>query len=408
MTRTLDVLVVTDASPPAIAGGAERVLWEQTTRLAARGHGVRVLARAPEAPPAYRAEAPLAFVRTAALGARAAGARLLAERRPDVLHVHQPLAGYGVLRSAAARGVPALYTFLSPAPSEYRSRRGMTALHRGGAAGAAAVGALWLLEWSCVRRASLVHVLSDFSGRQVRSLYGVPASRIVKIPGGADTDRFRPAADRAAARAALGLRPRVPLLFTVRNLEARMGLDRLLDAMARVRYFHPQVHLVIAGTGSCADALRAQAAALGVEDAIDFVGFVDDRRLAAYYQAADAFLLPTRELEGFGLVTVEALACGTPVLGTPIGATPEILAPLDPSLLFRDASVAAIADGIDRFLRGPGVADSDAGARLRAACRRYAEAQYGWDRAVVALEQALRTVAGGGAPLVASPGEASA
>jgi len=420
MTRPLDVLVVTDASPPAIAGGAERVLWEQTTRLAARGHGVRVLARAPDAPPAYRADSPLAlahfpvdrrspltFFRTAALGGRAAGVRLLAERRPDVLHVHQPLAGYGVLRSAAARGVPALYTFLSPAPSEYRSRRGMTALHRGGAAGAAAVAVLWLLEWSCVRRASLVHVLSDFSARQVRSLYGVPASRIVKIPGGADTARFRPAADRAAARAALGLRPRVPLLFTVRNLEARMGLDRLLDAMARVRYFHPEVHLVIAGTGSCADALRAQAAALGVEDAIDFVGFVDDRRLAAYYQAADAFLLPTRELEGFGLVTVEALACGTPVLGTPIGATPEILMPLDPTLLFRDASVAAIADGIDRFLRGPG-ADADAGARLRAACRRYAEAQYGWDRAVVALEQALRTVADGGAPLVASPGEASA
>src|SRR5687767_2463673 len=121
MTDPLDVLVVTDASPPAIAGGAERVLWEQATRLAGRGHRVRVLGRAPETPRAYRADTPLAvahfavdrggplaFVRTAALGARAAGARLLAERRPDILHVHQPLAGYGVLRSAAARGVPAL------------------------------------------------------------------------------------------------------------------------------------------------------------------------------------------------------------------------------------------------------------------------------------------------------------
>ena len=420
MTRPLDVLVVTDASPPAIAGGAERVLWEQATRLAARGHGVRVLARAPDAPPAYRTEAalmlahfavdrrsPLAFFRTAALGARGAGARLLAERRPDVLHVHQPLAGFGVLRSAAARGVPALYTFLSPAPSEYRSRRGMTALHRRGVAGAAAVAALWLLEWSCVRRASLVHVLSDFSAQQVRSLYGLPPSRIVKIPGGADTARFRPAADRAAARAALGLRPHVPLLFTVRNLEARMGLDRLLEAMARLRYFHPQAHLVIAGTGSRADELKRQAATLGIENAVDFVGFVDDTRLAAYYQAADAFVLPTRELEGFGLVTVEALACGTPVLGTPIGATPEILGPLDRSLLFRDASVAAIADGIDRFLRGPG-ADPELGARLRAACRRYAETQYGWDGSVAALEQTLGAVTGRGASLVARPGEASA
>jgi glycosyltransferase involved in cell wall biosynthesis len=415
---TLDVLVVTDASPPAIAGGAERVLWEQATRLAGRGHRVRVLGRAPETPPSYRTDvlgvahftvdrrSPLAFVRTAVLGARAAGTSLLAERRPDVLHVHQPLAGFGVLGSAGARGIPTLYTFLSPAPSEYRSRRGMTALHRRGVGGTAAVAALWLLEWSCLRRATLVHVLSDVSARQLRALYGVGGARIVKIAGGADTARFRPADDRAAARAALGLRPQATLLLTVRNLEARMGLDRLLEAMARLRYFHPNAHLVVAGIGSRADELRAQASRLGIDDRVDFVGFIDDSRLAAYYQAADAFVLPTRELEGFGLVTVEALACGTPVLGTPVGATPELLTPLDPSLLFRDASVAGIADGIDRFLRGF-VADRARATALRAACRRYAESQYGWDRSVAALEQALATVAGRGQRLVVLPDEVS-
>jgi glycosyltransferase involved in cell wall biosynthesis len=421
VTRALDVLVVTDASPPVIAGGAERVLWEQSTRLAARGHGVRVLARAPDAPPAARGvaggpavthfavdrRAPVAFCRTAALGARAAATRLIAERRPDVLHVHQPLAGYGVLRAAAARGVPALYTFHSPAPSEYRSRHGMTSLHRRGPAGMAAIAGLWLLEWSCLRRARLVHVLSDFSAERVRSLYGVPASRIVTIAGGADLERFRPAPDRAATRAALGLPPRAPLLFTVRNLEARMGLDRLLEAMARLRSFHPQASLVIAGTGSRAGELRRQAAALGVEGTVEFAGFVDDARLAAYYQAADAFVLPTRELEGFGLVTVEALACGTPVLATPVGATPEILAPLDPALLFRDASAAAIADGLDRFLRAL-ASDPGGTIALRSACRRHAESRYGWDRAVTALEHTLATVAGRTARLVTRAGEASA
>lgn len=419
MLDPLDVLVVTDASPPTIAGGAERVLWEQATRLAARGHRVRVLGRAPETPPSYRGDAPLsvthfavdrrrplAFVRSAILGARAAGARLLAERRPDVLHAHQPVAGYGVLRSAAARGVPALYTFLSPAPSEYRSRRGMTSLHRRGVGGAAAAVALWLLEWSCLRRAALVHVLSEFSARQLRSLYGVAGARIVKIAGGADTERFRPAADRVAARAALGLRPQVTLLFTVRNLEARMGLDRLLEAMARLRYFHPNAHLVIAGTGSCADALRRQAATLGIDDRVDFVGFIDDSRLSAYYQAADAFVLPTRELEGFGLVTIEALACGTPVLGTPVGATPELLTPLDASLLLRDASVPGIADGLDRFLRASRADPAGAGA-LRASCRRYAETQYGWDRSVAALERALTMVAGHAPRSIATPDEVS-
>jgi glycosyltransferase involved in cell wall biosynthesis len=415
----MDVVMVTDTSPPS-GGGAERVLWEQATRLAARGHGVRVLARAPEVARAYRGDpdlaithfpvdrrSPLAFVRTAVLGARAAGERLVRERRPDVLHAHQPLAGYGVLRAAAARGVPALYTFLSPAPSEYRSRRGMTRLHRRGLAGAATMAGLWLLEWSCLRRAAVVHVLSDFSARQLRRLYGIPAARIVKIPGGVDTERFRPAPDRAAARASLGLGSRTPLLFTVRNLEARMGLDRLLEAMARVRYFHPSAHLVVAGTGSRANELRAHAAALGVQDTVDFVGFVDDARLAVYYQAADAFVLPTRELEGFGLVTVEALASGTPVLGTPVGATPEILAPLAPSLLFGGASAADIADGLDRFLRAL-AADPGGAASLRAACHRYAESRYGWDRAVASLERVLETVAGGGAAMLTRAGAASA
>ncbi|HEX3175702.1 MAG TPA: glycosyltransferase family 4 protein [Methylomirabilota bacterium] len=417
--RALDVLLVTDAAPPAMGGGAERVLWEQATRLARRGHGVRILARAPERMPAYRVEPALAithfavdrgsvarFVRTAVLGARAAGEHAVRERRPHALHVHQPLAGYGVLGAAAARGLPALYTFHSAAPSEYRSRRGMTGLHRRGLAGTAMLAALWLLEWSCLRRAARVHVLSDFSASQLRALYGIGGARVVRIGGGADVERFRPAADRVAARAALGVGPRVALLFTARNLEARMGLDRLLEAMARLRYFHPHAHLVVAGTGSRGDALRAQAAALGLADTVDFVGFVDDARLAAYYAAADAFVLPTRELEGFGLVTVEALASGTPVLGTPIGATPEILGPLDRSLLFRDASAAAIADGLDAFLQrlaaDPGLA------ALRAACRRYAESRYGWDRAVTALEGVLESVAAQRPRLLPRAGEASA
>jgi SAM-dependent methyltransferase len=146
--------------------------------------------------------------------------------------------------------------------------------------------------------------------------------------------------------------------------------------------------LLIGGSGSLRTELEALAAALGVAAHVRFLGFVPDADLPLYYQAADCFVLPTRELEGFGLVTVEALACGTPVLGTPVGATPELLDPLDPALVFPAATAEAMAgrlgDFLDRLERAPGPA-----AALRAAARAHAERHYGWDRTVETLEGEL-------------------
>jgi glycosyltransferase involved in cell wall biosynthesis/SAM-dependent methyltransferase len=408
MSDGLRVLMVSDVSPSHPAGGGERMLWEQARRLAARGHDVRVVSRAD---PGDDAPGPLEregvgirpfpvdrrsiarFVRSSILGARRAATDELARRGADVLHLHQPLAGYGALVSRAGRGLPSLYSFYSPAPLEYRSRRGMTVRHRAGLVGATGTALLWAFERACLRRVGLVHVLSHFSASQVWKLYAVPRDRIVLIPGAAATERFQPAADRGAIRRELGIGPDRSLLFTVRNLESRMGLDSLLRAMAIVKARRPDALLLIGGTGSLAELLKAQSRALGLELHVKFLGFVPDEALPRYYQAADAFVLPTRELEGFGLVTVEALACGTPVLGTPVGATPEILTPLCPSLIFGGTSPEMLAAGLERFLddktRAP-----ERYERLRAACRAHCEQHYTWARATTDLERALRRVAG--------------
>ncbi len=85
--------------------------------------------------------------------------------------------------------------------------------------------------------------------------------------------------------------------------------------------------------------VEAEVARLGLGDAVTLTGRIDDNALVRHYQAADLFALPTQAYEGFGMVTLEALACGTPVVGTPVGATPEIpVAPLDPALVSRDAA----------------------------------------------------------------------
>ncbi|MFQ5830302.1 MAG: glycosyltransferase family 4 protein [Candidatus Methylomirabilia bacterium] len=402
------LLVASDLSPSVVRGGGERMLWEQTSRLVKGGHHVRVLSRSPAEGAEETVEqqgvqirhfpvdrrSPLRFALSSILEARRAAAKALAEVETDVLHLHQPLSGVGVLSSLAGRRIPSLYTFLSPAPLEYRSRRGMTAYHAGGWAGSLGMALLWVIEGISLRRVTRIHVLSDFSAGQVRKLYRIRSTRIVKIPGGVDPERFHPAADRRAVRDALGLPGRHPLLFTLRNLEARMGLDTLIRAMATLRQYAPEARLLIGGTGSLRRDLELLTATLGLRDRVSFLGFIPETELPLYYQAADAFVLPTRELEGFGLVTAEALACGTPVLGTPVGAIPEVLGGLGADLLFDRRDSEAIARGIRDHLRRA-VADPEGYEALRRRCRGYAVSRFGWDQVTKQLEQELLALAGG-------------
>jgi glycosyltransferase involved in cell wall biosynthesis/SAM-dependent methyltransferase len=309
--------------------------------------------------------------------------------------------------SAAGRRLPTLYSVLSPAPLEYRSRRRMTAHHRGGLAGLAGLAALWAAERACLRRAARIHVESDFSTSLLWKLYRIPAERIVKISGGVDVEHFRPAPDRRGVRAALGLPLDRPILFTVRNLEARMGLDTLIEATARLVRQVPDVLLLIGGAGSRRAALEAQVGSLGLDKHVTFLGFVAEGDLPRHYQAADVFVLPTRELEGFGLVTAEALACGTPVLGTPVGATPELLEPLDAGLVFQDATAETMAADLATLLARLAVDPAEAEA-LRAACRRHAVSRFGWEHVVDELEQTLIELAAGGRPAPAEPGACEA
>jgi len=403
MSAALRILMVSDVSPMRIEGGAERVLWEQASRLVKRGHRVSIVSRRPAKDVAENVEregvrirhypadgrSSLRFLLSSILEARRAVEQALAEEGSDALHLYQPFSGYGALRSKRAKALPCLYTFLSPASLEYVSRREMTGHHRLGLAGRMAQILLWGIERACLRRAIRIHVLSDFSATQLWKLYGIGADRTVKIPGGVDLTRFRPAADRRALREVLGLPACLPILLTVRNLEARMGLDTLIRAMAILRQRIPDATLLIGGAGSLRESLESLAASLDVQNRVRFLGYIPEPDLPRYYQAADAFVLPTRELEGFGLITVEALASGTPVLGTSVGATPEILGTLNPSLLFREATPEAMAEDLARFLEATR-RDPTESQRLRQACRRHAERGYNWEETVARLETTLR------------------
>jgi glycosyltransferase involved in cell wall biosynthesis len=397
----LSILMVADVSPLEPRGGASRVLREQSQGLVERGHRVEVLSRRPEGDVPATAEMngvpvrhypvnrshPVAFFLSSIPGARRAYARSLSDRRWDAALFYQPLSALGLRRLLPA-ATPVVYVFLSPAAAEYRVR----ASHADRFHPRLGVGvACALLRWAegvSLRGARRVIVLSDFSRRQLLGLHGPLTVPVVTVPGGADLARFRPAADRVAVRQELGLPSDGLLLLTVRDLEPRMGLDALIQALALIRK-DLAVRLVIGGKGRLRAELEALVSTLGLRDIVGFAGLIPEADLPNYYAAADCFVLPTRELEGFGLVTVEALACGTPVLGTPVGATPELLSPLAPELLTDDASPEALARGIRRV--APLVGDE----RFRARCRAHAERHYGWPTAVARLEELLLNLVAG-------------
>jgi glycosyltransferase involved in cell wall biosynthesis len=144
--------------------------------------------------------------------------------------------------------------------------------------------------------------------------------------------------------------------------------------------------LALVGSGEIGPQLERAATELRVAERVLFPGRVSDAELLDWYRAADLFVLPTVAYEGFGLATVEALASGTPVVGTAAGATPELLEPLEPRLVARDSEpdslAAAIADAL---------AFSDAGFGAR--CREYAIARFDWDEVTRLWEEQLIEVA---------------
>lgn len=151
-----------------------------------------------------------------------------------------------------------------------------------------------------------------------------------------------------------------------------MGLENLLRAIALVKTRYPNVLLHIAGKGALAETLQAQITELNLTNHVRLLGYLPDEQLPTAYRAANFSVVPTISFEGFGLIIIESLAAGTPVLGTPIGGIPEILQPFCPDLLFEDTSVDKLADGIIEVLSQKRQLPD------REACQAYATDNFSW------------------------------
>lgn len=219
-----------------------------------------------------------------------------------------------------------------------------------------------------VREADRVVAVSE-DLRKIALAAGAAPERVRTIPNGVDTSLFSPR-DRAAARRALGLDEKSFYLLTVGSLSERKGAHLVIDALARLAPRLPGLRYLLVGGGGAEgderEKLRRQAADLGVADRIVFAGPRRRDELPLWYNAADLFVLPSA-LEGCPNVVIEALACGAPVVATPVGGIPELLADPETGVILPRRDAFAVASGLAAALARP------------------------WDRARVAASISART-----------------
>ncbi|CAN0321939.1 unnamed protein product, partial [Phaeothamnion confervicola] len=234
--------------------------------------------------------------------------------------------------------------------------------------------------------ASAVTSISHYTSARLKEL-GLHLGPVELVRPAVDTERFAGRGGQEA-RASLGLGANALVLLTVSRLMKRKGHDTVLRALPQVLQRHPEVVYLIGGEGTQETRLRKMTQELGLEAQVRFLGSVAPEQLEGLYSAADLFVHPNREvdgdIEGFGMVFLEASACSVPVVGGNSGGTPD-----------------AVQDGISGFLVDPDDVADLTRAILRlledAALRRGAGAagpawarQFTWEKAAGQIQALTR------------------
>lgn len=398
------IAVFADVWFPDTTGGAGRMATQSSVELARRGHEVHVVTRNTHSAFPQREQVadgvtvhrfPFPGVEVGVVPALRRELRgsvqcfdAIGGPRFDVAVIHQCLPAFGPHISGRLRGVPSVYYFHSPWHEEFLIRR----LNGVGRVSALTSMAAWMMrrmERRILRRSGAVVVLSRYMAGKVTEYHQPPPEKVVRIPGGVDLARFRlPEGGRRVARERLGLPQDKTIFLTVRNLAPRMGLENFIEAFAGSEALRSTGYGVIGGRGLLEERLRMQVREAEVDECMRLWGHVDEEHLPDLYGAADWFVLPTRVLEGFGLVIPEAWACGTPVIGTPQGGIPDVLGTLDGDYVVDGSDAAALRRKMEEMLSPP--------AHLALSARQlrdHAAEHFSWSLVADAFESLVRRVA---------------
>jgi glycogen(starch) synthase len=281
----------------------------------------------------------------------------LGDWRPDVVHAHDWLVAWAGDTLRALVAAPLVATI-------HATERGRNGGHVPAYGQPAGINAT---EWWLTYQARDVICCSGFMVDEVIGAFGLPPSKVHMVPNGVDAALWAPPTP-APARGGDG-----PLLVTWGRVQFEKGFHTAIEAIAHLRVDMPSVRLVVAGRGSYLADLQELAGRLGVSDAVHFAGFVPDDDLRAMLHRASAAIIPSL-YEPFGIVALEALAAGAPLVAASTGGLAEILEGTGAAQMFPAGDAGALADRLRTLLTDPALA-----AASSAAGTALVHDRYGWD-----------------------------
>lgn len=237
------------------------------------------------------------------------------------------------------------------------------------------------------QRADLVIANSEYTRGELLKI-GVDANRIALIYPGVDTTRFRPGLPCDDLRNGLGLGLGQKLVLSVGRLQRRKGFDSIVRSIPLLVANNVDMHYAAIGIGEDRNYLENLARELGVAERVHFVGRVAQTELPRWYNACDLFAMPNRDVdgdtEGFGIVYIEAGACGKPVIAGNAGGTGAAVLDGVNGLRVDGTSVESVAQAISRFLTSAAASETFGTAGYRRAL-----SEFSWERVA---DQTLRCI----------------
>ncbi|WP_028814537.1 glycosyltransferase family 4 protein [Streptomyces flavidovirens] len=237
-------------------------------------------------------------------------------------------------------------------------------------------------------RADTVTYLGASTRAPIAAVLG-PGAALERLVPGVDTTVFRPGLDAAPVRERYGLGDR-PVILCAARLVARKGQDTLIRALRRVRREVPGAVLLLVGGGLYERRLRRIAAEYGVTESVVFAGGHPHHAMPSFYAAADVFAMPCRtrkrglEVEGLGIVFLEAAACGLPVLAGDSGGAPDAVLDGESGHVVDGRSDAAVAERLVGMLRDPLLARA-----MGEKGRHWVRTEWSWERSYERLAELL-------------------